>query len=163
MSMQDSQSVCKKLYQLKDRRICLFNIARMYVKNYTKLKEDFQKQFKKTYPHCFFLISSFLTISPAVSPAISKQNQLIVPYMDQVVKRKKNIIAKKCLKYTSQETGFMMVELKVSQKGKTTARLVATELKNKTFLTCVLSVLNRTQFKKWGETSVTRIYRFFIL
>lgn len=86
-----------------------------------------------------------------------------VPYMDQVVKRKKAVIKEKCLKHIGLETGFMMVELKVSREGKTSARLVATELKNQNFLTCVLSVLNRIQFKKFTETIITRIYRFFIL
>ncbi len=83
--------------------------------------------------------------------------------MDQVVKRKKTVIVEKCLKHIEWETGFMMVELKVSKEGKTSARLVATELENEKFLTCVLSVLNRIQFKKFAKTIITRIYRFFIL
>ena len=81
--------------------------------------------------------------------------------MDQVMKRKKTVIAKKCLKYIkSHETGFIMVEIKISGKGKAKARLIGTEINDKIFLNCMLSILNRIQFKKIKK--VSRIYRFFI-
>ena len=82
--------------------------------------------------------------------------------MDQVIKRKKRVIAKKCLKYIKEHTkGFIMIEIKVSTKGKAKARLIGTEINNKDFLNCTLSILNRIQFKKIKK--VSRIYRFFIL
>jgi hypothetical protein len=82
--------------------------------------------------------------------------------MDQVINRKKPIIAKKCLEHIEHDkTGFFMVEIKVFQNGKTKLRLIATEINNKEFLNCTLSVLNRVRFKKI-KTSVSRIYRFFI-
>ena len=88
----------------------------------------------------------------------------LIPYMDQVIKRKKSIINNKCLKHIKEnEKGFLMIEIKISDKGKTKARLVATELENKEFLICTLSILNRTQFKKIKKGDVTRIYRFFVL
>ena len=83
--------------------------------------------------------------------------------MDQVIKRKKRVISEKCLKHIKKNTkGFMMIEIKVSAKGKAQVRLVATELENKPFLNCALSILNRTRFKTAKKKSVTRIYRFFV-
>ena len=91
-----------------------------------------------------------------------KSGPPLIPYMDQVIKRKKSTIAKKCLKHLKQPTkGFMIIEIEVSQKGKTKARLIATEVENTLFLNCALSVLRRIQFKRLKEP-VARIYRFFI-
>ena len=54
-----------------------------------------------------------------------------------------------------------MIEIKVTTKGKAKARLIGTEINNKDFLNCALSILNRIQFRKIKK--VSRIYRFFIL
>ena len=82
--------------------------------------------------------------------------------MDQVINRKKFVIAKKCLNHLKQSTkGFMIIEITVSQKGQTDARLIATEIENTLFLNCALSVLGRIQFKRLKEPAA-RIYRFFI-
>ena len=82
--------------------------------------------------------------------------------MDQVIDRKKQLIGKKCSKLKKVK-GFMMVEMQVSSKGETTARLLATDIKDKLFLNCAVSLLNRTKFKAFSRHSVSRIYRFFIL
>ncbi len=93
------------------------------------------------------------------------QKFLSVSYMDRVIHKKKHFITQKCLKTkTSEETGFMLIEVEVSSKGKVQTRLVSTELKDPIFLQCALSVLNRTRFKSFkGSSFVTRIYRFFVL
>ena len=84
--------------------------------------------------------------------------------MDQVINRKKTIIIDKCSKHIKKHTtGFIMIEVKVLPKKKTQARLIATELKNKEFLNCILSILNRIQLKKMRKYPLTRIYRFFVL
>ena len=86
-------------------------------------------------------------------------------YMDQTIKRKSQTISNKCLKLRKQSTkGFMMIEVKVLQNGNTKARLLAKEWENDPqFLQCVLSILNRIQFKKIAKTPLTRIYRWFII
>ena len=84
--------------------------------------------------------------------------------MDQVIDRKKAIIIDKCSKHIKNPTkGFIMIEIKVLPKKTTEARLIATELKNKEFLNCILSILNRIQFKKMRSYPLSRIYRFFVL
>lgn len=106
------------------------------------------------------VISLFLLYSPS----LQSKTLPLIPYMDQVIKRKKTIITEKCLKYIEEDKkGFLMIEIKISYKGNTKARLVATELDNKKFLNCTLSILNRIQFKKIKKSTVTRIYRFFVL
>lgn len=106
-------------------------------------------------------VTLFLLLPP-FSYSTSKTSLPIVPYMDQVIKRKKKLIAKKCLKYVKEhKKGFIMIEIKVSTKGKAKARIVGTEINNKDFLNCTLSILNRIQFKKIKK--VSRIYRFFIV
>ena len=118
--------------------------------------------------HLLFTALFFTIISSANLPSSNTTAKKIpllpsVSYLDQVVKRKKNLILKKCPKPTSQTQGFMMIELKVFNSGKTKARMTATDLTNKNFLKCALSVLNRTRFKKFKNASVTRIYPFFVL
>ncbi|MDE0518379.1 MAG: hypothetical protein OXH36_02310, partial [Bdellovibrionales bacterium] len=103
---------------------------------------------------CFFLL--FISVGNTSPPA--------VPYMDQVISRKKIIIIDKCSKHIkTHTTGFIMIEVKISPKKNTQARLIATELKSKEFLNCTLSILNRIQFKKMRTYPLTRIYRFFVL
>ena len=110
----------------------------------------------------YTLFITLLFIFPLASYSKLKPSPPAVPYMDQVIKRKKRVIAKKCLKYIKEHTkGFIMIEIKVSTKGKAKARLIGTEINNKDFLNCTLSILNRIQFKKIKK--VSRIYRFFIL
>lgn len=105
----------------------------------------------------------FFLYQPHLQGKPSLNKPPLIPYMDQVINRKKPIIFKKCLKHIEHhKTGFLMVEIKVSQNGKTKSRLIATEINNKEFLNCTLSVLNRVRFKKM-KRSVSRIYRFFIL
>ena len=83
--------------------------------------------------------------------------------MDQVIKRRSKVITKKCLNIPSNKVeGFMIIEVKVSSKGKSTARLMSSEVKNKDVLNCVLSLLSRIQFKNWGDSPASRIYRFFL-
>ena len=111
-----------------------------------------------------FIISCFFFFVPFFCFASQNKNPPAVPYMDQVIKRKKKVIIEKCLKHIKVNTkGFMMIEIKVSPKGITKARLVATELEAPKFVNCTLSVLNRIQFKKIKNSPVTRIYRFFVL
>ena len=89
---------------------------------------------------------------------------LSVSYLDQVIHRKKKLITKKCFKDISpQETGFIMVEVKIAHSGKTKARIIGTEIKNNNSLKCTLSILNRTRFKKFKQGTMVRIYRFFVL
>ena len=111
----------------------------------------------------FLRISLFFTLLfSTLCFSIQIKELPLILYMDQVIKRKKIVIAKKCLKHLKHGIkGFMIIEIGVSQKGKTKARLVATEIKNTFFLNCTLSVLRRIQFKKFKKP-VTRIYRFFI-
>jgi len=81
--------------------------------------------------------------------------------MDQVIERKKTTIIEKCVKRLPKNVkGFIMIEINISHNGKSNNRIVATNIDNKKFLNCALSILNRIQFKKIGP--VTRIYRFFI-
>ena len=113
---------------------------------------------------CLLTTSIFFLYQSSLQGKIKNDDPPLISYMDQVIKRKQKIIAKKCLKHIEDDkTGFLMVEIKVSRKGKTKSRLVATELNNKDFLNCTLSVLNRIKFKKIKENTVTRIYRFFVL
>ncbi len=106
----------------------------------------------------------FLLLASSFSTHSSEQKNIIsISYMDQVVRRKKNLIERRCKKHRLGEKGFMMIELKVSHKGGAKARMVSTDLKDKIFIQCSLSVLNRIQFKKFDQGFVTRIYRFFIL
>ena len=89
---------------------------------------------------------------------------LSVSYLDQVIHRKKKLISKKCFKDTSsQEKGFIMIEVKITHSGKTKARIIGTEIKNNNSLMCTLSILNRTRFKKFKKGTIIRIYRFFVL
>ena len=116
---------------------------------------DVIKNFLKIFFLFIFLFSTLCFAAQTKKPPL-------IPYMDQVIKRKKTVIAKKCLKHLKHGTkGFMIIEIGVSRKGKTNTRLIATEIKNTFFLNCTLSVLRRIQFKKFKEP-VTRIYRFFI-
>ena len=85
-----------------------------------------------------------------------------VPYMDQVINRRKKIITQKCEKPLHVK-GFIMVELKVLPKGETKVRLISTDLKHEAFLSCALNLLNRTRFKAFSPTPLSRIYRFFVL
>ena len=103
------------------------------------------------------LLSCFLCF------AVTEKKLPAVPYIDQVIKRKTKMIKQKCLKKNQKKTsGFIMVEMKITEKGKTKIRLMATELKNQEFLNCTLSILKRIRFKKLEESPLTRIYRFFI-
>ena len=95
-----------------------------------------------------------LTLGWGAFPAIN--------YMDQVINRKKQILIKKCEKPKNTK-GFMMIEVKVSPTGETTADLLSTDIKSQPFLSCALAVLNRTRFKPFSKYAVSRIYRFFIL
>lgn len=115
--------------------------------------------------HKYLLAASIVIFYQAGLQGKAKTNEPpLIPYMDQVIKRKKEIITKKCLKHIEKNTtGFLMIEITVFQKGNTKPRLVATELKNKDFLNCTLSVLSRIQLKEIKEESVSRIYRFFVL
>ena len=114
----------------------------------------------------FTLILS--SIFPNILEATVEKKILVVPYMDQVIKRKTKIIYKKCLKSLAVSNtakniqGFMMIEVQILKTGKTNTRLIATEIKNQSFIICALSVLNRIKFKKLKPHPVTRIYRFFI-
>ena len=86
-----------------------------------------------------------------------------VSYMDQVVKKKKAVIMQKCSK-PKEVKGFMMIELKVWPTGHAIPRLLATDLKQKAFLSCALSILGRVKFKAFSHTvTVSRIYLVFIL
>ncbi len=103
------------------------------------------------------VLSSFLLLPSFCFSAIPS-----VSYMDQVMNRRKKLIAQKCEK-PRQVKGFMMIELKVLPKGETRVRLISTDLKHKAFLNCALNLLSRTQFKAFSQTPLSRIYRFFIL
>ncbi len=63
----------------------------------------------------------------------------------------------------SNDNGDMLIELSVSRQGKTKSRVVHTDLKEKNILKCILSVLNRIQFKPLKhDIQVTRIYHFIV-
>lgn len=84
--------------------------------------------------------------------------------MDQVIKKKKTLMIKKCLNHIKDNSkGFMMIEIKIFPKGNVKSRLIATEIKSPEFIKCSLSILNRIKFKKISDLTMTRIYRFFIL
>ena len=109
--------------------------------------------------HCFFH-------NPGTQAKSKKElpQRLSVSYLDQVIHRKKKLISKKCFKnISSQETGFIMIEVKIDHSGKTKARIIGTEIKNNNSLKCTLSILNRTRFKKFKTGAIIRIYRFFLL
>ncbi len=113
-----------------------------------------------------YFLPCFLFYNPEIQAKNKKElpKTLSVSYLDQVIHRKKKLIAKKCFKnIASQEKGFIMIEVKIFHSGKTKARIVGTEIKTNDSLKCVLSILNRTLFKKFERGTMIRIYRFFVL
>ena len=120
----------------------------------------------KTHPIILFILLCFLFYNPKLQAKNEKElpKTLSLSYLDQVIHRKKTLITKKCFKnIISQEKGFIMVEIKVSYSGKTQARIIGTEIKNNDSLRCILSILNRTRFKKFEQGTIIRIYRLFVL
>ena len=114
--------------------------------------------------YIYSLALFFFFFFPVFCFSLKNQSPPAIPYMDQVINRKKSIIIEKCSKHTTENTkGFIMIEIKALPKKPAKARLIATELDNKEFLDCILSILNRIQFKKMTEYPVARIYRFFVL
>lgn len=85
-------------------------------------------------------------------------------YMDQVIHRKKKIIINKCLgNHLLEKAVDVLIELNVSYQGKSKSRVVHSDLKEKNILKCIVSVLNRIQFKPLKrDIQVTRIYHFVV-
>ena len=113
----------------------------------------------------YFLLC-FLFYSPSIQAKNKKElpKTLSLSYLDQVIHRKKKLIAKKCFtNIASEEKGFIMIEVKILHSGKTKTRIIGTEIKNNDSLKCALSILNRTKFKKFEQGTMIRIYRFFVL
>ena len=119
------------------------------------LKATWQKEKARKTTQGFFAVSFLLLSAFCFSkiPAVS--------YMDQVIDRKNQLIVQKCTK-PKRTKGFMMIEVQVLPTGEAKARLLATDLKEKAFVSCALSLLSRTKFKAFSPHTVSRIYRFFL-